>query len=187
VRLVSHPSELDPLQSPKPAEQEATPQTPPTQFGVPLAAEHTWLQVPQLLMLVDVLVSQPLVGSPSQLPKPVLQDGTQAPAVQATLPLRFVHFAPQAPQFVVVFRLVSHPFFGSPSQSPKPAAQTGAQVPETQLVVPCALLHVVPQVPQLLSVVCVSVSQPLLGSPSQLANPAVHEGRHTPEAQAFVP
>jgi len=49
------------------------------------------------------------------------------------------------------------------------------------------LVQFVAQVPQLLSVVCVFVSQPLLGLPSQLANPAVHDGRHTPEAQAFVP
>jgi hypothetical protein len=187
VRLVSQPSELEPLQSPKPAEQAATPQTPPTQFGVPLAAEHTWLQLPQLLMLVDVLVSHPLFGFPSQLPKPDEQLGTHAPALQATVPFAFVHAAPHAPQFNAVVRLVSQPFLELPSQSPKPAAQAGTHAPATQLVVPFVFVHVVPHVPQFVAVVCVFVSHPLFGSPSQFANPAVHDGKHVPDAHAFVP
>ena len=53
--------------------------------------------------MVDIRVqaAQPLLLLPSQLPKPALQVGLQAPAVQAVPPLALVH-APQVPQFDVV-------------------------------------------------------------------------------------
>jgi hypothetical protein len=68
LRLVSQPLPELPSQSPCGDVHEATPQTPPTQFGVPPAAEQTCAQVPQLLTSELVCVSQPLLALASQLP-----------------------------------------------------------------------------------------------------------------------
>jgi hypothetical protein len=136
VSVVSQPSAGFPLQSPYGLVHDETPHTPATQFGVPPDTGHTCPQLPQLLMLVAVLVSQPLFGFPSQLPKPELQAGTHTPAVHAFVPFAAVHATPHAPQFVAVLIGVSQPFFGSPSQFAYPAAQTGAHTPALQLVVP---------------------------------------------------
>jgi hypothetical protein len=99
-----------------------------------------------------------------------------------------MHCTPHAPQFVwLVARLVSHPFCRLPSQLSKPDAHTGAQCPPEQEVVPLALVHAAPQLPQCVALVAVSVSHPLFGSPSQLANPDEHVGAHTPALQVVVP
>lgn len=82
---------------------------------------------------------------------------------------------------------ISQPFFGLPSQSPNPAAHTGAHTPELQIVVPLAFAQAIPHPPQLVTDVCVFVSHPLFGSPSQLAKPDVQLGLQMPDAQAVVP
>jgi hypothetical protein len=90
---------------------------PPMQLVVPCALLHTVPQDPQLLVDVEVWVSQPLSVSPSQLPQPLLQSGAQLPPTQLVLPFGFVHPAPQAPQLLTLLpRLVSQPFTGLPSQ-----------------------------------------------------------------------
>jgi len=53
--------------------------------------------VPQLDVVV-MAVSQPFRAFPSQLPKPALHVGTQAPAVQTVVPFGFVQASPQPPQ-----------------------------------------------------------------------------------------
>jgi hypothetical protein len=116
VRGASQPSPGSPLQSPKPAAQLATPQTPPTQFGVPPAAEQTLPQAPQLVTLLSD-VSQPLLAMPSQSAYPAAHDGTQVPDGQLVVPLALVHVTPQAPQLVTLLSDASQPLPALPSQS----------------------------------------------------------------------
>ena len=187
VSGVSHPLPGLPSQSPNPPLQLDTPHLPATQFGVPPAAGHTFPHCPQLLMLDAMLVSHPFTGLPSQSSYPALHVGAHAPAAHATPPFPFVHTSPHAPQFVVVPSDVSHPSFGSPLQSPKPAPHAGTHTPATQLVVPFAFAHAMPHPPHAVPVVCVFVSHPSVGSPSQLAKPLVQLGAHTPDAHAVVP
>jgi hypothetical protein len=51
---------------------------------------------------------------------------------------------------------------------PQPELQTGWHTPPEQLVLPLALMQACPHAPQSVVVVLVLVSQPLVGSPSQL-------------------
>jgi hypothetical protein len=69
------------------------------------------------LTLVLVLVSQPLLTKPSQLPKPALQVMVQLPAVQAAVPLLLLQTLPQLPQLLVLLRFTSQPLAGLLSQS----------------------------------------------------------------------
>ena len=63
--------------------------------------------------------SQPLVGSPSQSPKPALQRTmAQAPAVHAEVALVSAQARPHWPQSASVSMGVSHPLLAAPSQSP---------------------------------------------------------------------
>jgi hypothetical protein len=103
-------------------------------------------------VLVLVFVSQPLVGLPSQLPKPAAQLGAQTPAVQVVEPLALVQPLPQAPQCaVVLFRFVSQPLLRALlSQLPQPALQVIEQAPSEQEALPFVLLQALLQVPQLL-------------------------------------
>src|SRR5438045_3572886 len=100
----------------------------------------------------------------------------QAPAVQAAVALASTHAWPQVPQLAsVALRSVSQPLATLLSQLPKPALQAIWQAPATQLAAPFAVEQALPQAPQLVTLVLVLVSQPLVTSPSQSPNPAVHE------------
>ena len=66
-RLISQPFDGRPSQSAKPALHAEITQTPALQPDVAFARLHTLPQVPQLLTVVLVLVSQPLLTLPSQL------------------------------------------------------------------------------------------------------------------------
>ena len=110
---------------------------PLTQLVVPLGFVQPMPQTPQWVELVLVLVSQPFAGLLSQLPKPALHTGEQAPPEQLVVPLAFVHGWPHPPQWdelVLVF--ASQPFDGLLSQFAKPALQVGMQAPAVQTVVP---------------------------------------------------
>jgi hypothetical protein len=124
-------------------------------------------------VLVLVFVSQPLVGLPSQLPKPAAQLGAQTPAVQVVEPLALVQPLPQAPQCaVVLFRFVSQPLLRALlSQLPQPALQTMAHAPAEQEALPLVVLHGALQEPQWVRLVWVFVSQPFVATPSQLPQP----------------
>jgi len=90
--------------------------------GVPFVPLHAAPQEPQFPVLVLRFASQPFEARLSQLAKPELQVGTQAPDVHAVVPLAFVQLLPQLPQFaVLVFVFVSQPFEAMPSQLPNPA------------------------------------------------------------------
>lgn len=146
--LVSHPLAELPSQLPKPGLHVDTPQTPPTQFGVPPDAGQMLPHVLQLFTSELVFVSQPLFGLPSQFLNPAEHVGTHAPPVQAVVPLAFVHWTPQAPQLVTVVIAVSHPFLALPSQLPKPALHVGTQAPAVQSVEPFGFVHASPHPPQ---------------------------------------
>jgi hypothetical protein len=161
---------------------------PPTQLVVPLGFVQPMPQTPQLLALVLVLVSQPFAGLLSQLPKPALQTGAQAPPEQLVVPLALVHGWPQPPQLLaLVLVLASQPFDGLLSQLANPALQVGMQEPAVQTVVPFAFVHELPQVPQFARVVFRLVSQPVEASPSQLPKPELQAMEHAPSEQLGVP
>jgi hypothetical protein len=167
---------------------QLTPQAPRVQVAVPFTLPHTVPQVPQLPVFVCVLVSHPFTGLPSQSAQPLEHTGLHAPATQEVVPLALAHCVLQAPQCAAfVFRLASQPFCGSPSQDAKPVEHTGAQRPATQDVVPLAFAQALPHAPQLPALVCVLVSHPLFGLPSQLANPGEQLGLQTPALQDVVP
>lgn len=89
----------------------------------------------------------------SQLPKPAVQVGTQAPLGHDVVPLAFEHVVPQAPQLAVVVSDVSQPFETLPSQLPKPVLHAMAHDPSAQLAAPLLLLHTEPQAPQFVTLV----------------------------------
>jgi hypothetical protein len=150
--------------------QLATVHTPDEHAAVAFGSEHAVPHAPQFDTLVWVFVSQPLAPTPSQLPQPATQEGTQAPAVQVVVPWAFVQAAPQAPQLeTLVWVFVSQPLLGLPSQLAYPAAQApSVHVPPLQDSAALARSHGTPQPPQSVSVLTL-LSQPLLGLPSQLA------------------
>jgi hypothetical protein len=130
---------------------------------------HWVPQAPQLVALVVMSVSHPLLGLPSQSAQPAEHVGAHAPALQLVEPWALEQEVPHAPQFAVVVRLVSQPSEANPLQLPYPGLQEIEQAPNEQDGVPLVELHTVLQPPQLLTLVCVLVSQPLLGLLSQLA------------------
>ena len=134
-----------------------------------------------------MFVSQPLLGFPSQSAQPAAQLGTQAPAVQLVDPLGLTQTVPQEPQLEVEVSAVSQPLPSLPSQLPKPELQAPkVHVPPLQVAVALLREHGTPQPPQSLDVL-VLVSQPLLGLPSQSAQPLAHVGEQTPEEQVVDP
>jgi hypothetical protein len=146
---------------------------PVEQVAVEFESAQVEPQVPQLLS-VRVDVSQPLLSTPSQFPKPALHVAmAQLPVLQVAVALVRPQVPPQTPQFVRVFRRVSQPLPSRPSQLPQPASHERIwQLPLPQVAVAFAREQVVPHAPQLVSVV-VDVSQPLLSMPSQLAKPVL--------------
>ncbi len=116
--LTSQPLAASPSQLAKPGLQDATPQAPPTQRGVPLGTLQRLLQRPQLLASAARVTSQPLAATPSQLAEPVLQTPrAQAPPTQLAVALAKAQRVPQAPQVPgSVWMLVSQPLVATPSQ-----------------------------------------------------------------------
>jgi hypothetical protein len=133
LRLTSQPLAGLPSQLAKPALQLAMVHAPAAQPAVALASEQTVLQVPQLVALVWVLVSQPSLRLPLQLPRPGEQMMPQSPPVQLAVPPVDTQARPQAPQLVVVVMFTSHMSLGRPLQSAVPGAQLTLDVPQAEL------------------------------------------------------
>lgn len=186
VVFTSQPFAALPSQLPNPALQ-VMPQFPPPQVAVPFVELHTLPQEPQLLVLFDVLISQPLACAPSQFAKPALHEMLQLPAVHDGVPFAVPQALPQVPQFVVVVRFVSQPFATLPSQLPQPALHVMVHDPALQAGVPLFELHTLPQAPQF-DVVVRLVSQPFATLPSQFPSPGLQlMPLHTPAAHVGVP
>jgi hypothetical protein len=183
VVAVSQPFLAFPSQLPKPALHVGT-QAPAVHTVVPLGFVHASPHPPQCGTEVWVLVSQPLFGLLSQLPKPELHVGVHVPLGHVVVPFVFVHCVPQVPQFVTVLREASQPFETRVSQLPKFALQAIEHAPRAQLGVPLLLLQVVPHDPQFATLICVFTSQPFAPAPSQLPKPEEHApSAQVPEAQ----
>ncbi len=172
--LTSHPSIKLRLQSAKPALQ-VPPHMPPTQVALPLATiGHIRPHIPQLLVSVVRLVSQPsptlLLQSPNPGPHIAM---VHAPPTHAALPLTDMHAFAQRPQLAaLVRRSTSQPSAGLLLQS----AKLGLQVNPHILIVHVAVAlgglgQGFPQRPQLVTSVRRSVSQPLAAFMSQSPKP----------------
>jgi hypothetical protein len=186
VSGVSHPFTALPSQLPKPVAHTGV-HFPATHEVVPLELTHAIPHDPQLAASVCVLVSHPFATLPSQLAAPALQVGVHTPTTQAVVPLAFAQAVPHVPQFAVVFSEVSHPSITLSLQSPKPTPQEIEQLPSVHDGVPLVLLHGLPHAPQWLVLLFVSVSHPVLASPSQSPNAAAHPTMlHVPEEQLAV-
>ena len=87
------------------------------QLAVPLTVLQAEPQAPQFVAVILRSVSQPLVSTPSQLPKFVAQTIVQAPAVQPAVPLVELHTVAHVPQCVgSICSAVSQPLVTLPSQ-----------------------------------------------------------------------
>lgn len=182
--LTSQPLAGLPSQSAKPALQLAMSQTPATQLEVPLAATHSFPQVPQLLGSVFLLTSQPSPGRPLQSRLGLMQlESLQALFAQEPRPPGKMHCLPHTPQFWSSdCTLASQPVAAVLSQSPKPAEQLAiVHAPAMQDSLAFRRSHTAPQAPQLFTFVCRSTSQPSVLFELQSANPALHApAPHTP-------
>jgi hypothetical protein len=131
-----------------------------------------------------------LSGSPSQLPKLPLHDGTHVPLEQLVVPLAAVHTWLHTPQCDVDARFPSHPSVTSPLQSSKPTLHVMLHVLLVHDAVPFVPLHAWLQPPQCATVFVVFTSQPFEVLPSQFSKPALHVPIvHTPvehDSLAFV-
>ena len=116
------------------------------------APAHARPQAPQWAALLRVSVSQPLLATPSQLPKLTPHDATvHATSTHAGTPDDTVQTAPQRPQCATLTRRsASQPSTGSPLQSAKPGAHANAQRPAAHAAEALgAPGHALPQSPQL--------------------------------------
>jgi hypothetical protein len=182
----SQPLPLWPSQSAVPGVQPVTWQLPLTQDCPP---PQTVEQLPQCCGSLWVLISQPLLlAFASQFAKPALQAMAQLPALHEGVPLLALQAAPQALQCgTLVLRLTSQPLPVVPSQLPNPTLQeTIWHDPVVQEELAFGSAQATPHAPQSVAVL-VGVSQPLLGLPSQLAQPAAQLGAHAPAVQAVPP
>lgn len=158
------------------------PQTPPTQFAVPLTSGQILVQLPQLSTLFDVSTSQPLDASVSQSRKLPVHVMEHAPSAHVAVPWFVEHGVPQAPQFLtLVFVFVSHPFESMPSQSANPGLQLCTmQTPPSQAAVAFVRAQGRLHPPQLSGSESVLISQPSPGIALQLADGAIQAPRRHP-------
>jgi hypothetical protein len=153
---------------------------------------QTLPQAPHAVAVVRS-ASQPLLGLPSQSPKPALHTGAHSLFVASheVVPCEFEQTSPHAEQFVAVPSCVSQPFAVLPSQLAKPAAQVpNVHVPVEHDALAFVKLHGTLQSPQSVSVRMLR-SQPFSAFASQLLKPALQLGEQTyapgVPVQVFVP
>jgi hypothetical protein len=168
----SQPVVAMPSQSAKPGVHAATPHTEAAHAGVALGRRQIAPHAPQWFGSDPSNDSQPLVGMPSQSPRPALQVEAHCPITQlAAASVRAGHPAPQAPQCAALdASSTSQPLLGSLSQSPKPALHATRHRPPSQR--PTALApatQAIPQAPQCWLFDASSASHPVAGSLSQSA------------------
>jgi hypothetical protein len=110
-----------------------------------------------------------LQPEPSQFPRFVGQGVTlQVLAMQLGVPPAEGHTLPHAPQSVTVLLVcASQPLATLPSQFWNPASHARVHTPALQLGTAWFVLHAMPHAPQFVGLLWRSVSQPLVGSPSQ--------------------
>jgi hypothetical protein len=187
LRSASQPSETSALQLEKP-DKQVMPQAPAVQLAVPWFVLHAVVQLEQWVESVLRLTSQPLLASPSQLPKPDVQVMPHTPAAHVEVPFDELHTFPHALQFAgLVLRFASQPLVTRPSQLPNPVLQVIEQTPAVQAGAPLVEPQAVVQLLQCRGSVLRSVSQPLAVWASQLPQPEKHAMLQVPVAHVGVP
>jgi len=153
LKITSQPSAALALQFSKPALQEIVHVPPVHKAEAFVRGGQTFPHVPQLLVLVLILISQPSAELTLQFAKPELQDDMEhEPPVQPAVAFATEHRLPQAPQLLVlVFILISQPSDVIALQFAKPVLQAEmAHAPPVQTPEAFAKEHTFPQEPQLL-------------------------------------
>jgi hypothetical protein len=167
ARLVSHPVETLPSQSPKPA-LHTIEHAPLVQVGVSLFALQAAPHAPQSATLVPRFTLQPSLGLPLQFAKPVVHmPSVHVMFVHEAWALTKLHAMAHMPQLAVVVSGASQPLNGFPSQLPKPALHASWHTPATQVAVAFALPQTMPHAPQLPTSPSTEVSHPFAGLLSQ--------------------
>jgi hypothetical protein len=183
----SHPFAALPSQSPKPSAHAVIAQAAAAQVALAtFAVRQLRPHAPQCATLDASSTSHPLAASPSHSPRPAAQVDAQRPAAHEGAVLGGVgHASPHRPQCdTLARRSVSQPLLATPSQSPYPSAQRAtAHDPASQRAVAFGSAQARPQAPQAARDVRVSVSHPLVASPSQSEKPTAQSQRHAPTSQ----
>lgn len=180
-RSVSQPLPGIPSQSPRPVVQVEL-HVPPVHVGVaPDTEGHALRHIPQWATAVRVSTSQPLLASPSQSEKFVLQVNPHAPATQVAVALLREGQARSQPPQCASAEVVSasQPLSTAPSQLPRPVLQVKPHAPIAQKRT--ALVRAGqtrPHSPQWSGSYAVPVHEP-----PQLVCPAGHAATHAPPAQ----
>ncbi len=157
-----------------------------------MAGGQTCPQVPQLLLLLLRLISQPSVCLlPLQSAKPVAQAPLQLPPPHVGVGMLFdEHTIPHPPQLLgLLATLTSHPSICLlPLQSAKPPAQAPLQVPPLHAGAGMLLdEHTVPQPPQLVGLLATLTSHPSICLlPLQSAKPPAQAPLQVPPPHAGV-
>lgn len=179
ARFVSQPLEGSRSHSPYPAPQ-TNEHAPPEQLPRAFAAiGQTRPHAPQLdasVLRLKHPLPQAVVPEAQVLPQVAIEHTSPRP-----------HTVPQRPQFVLVVVAVSHPLTTSPSQSPNPGTQL--PIPHRPIAHEGSALGAVHTVVHALHAVGVefrSVSQPLVGSPSQSPEPGSQRSPHAPRVHTAV-
>jgi hypothetical protein len=178
--LDSQPFEYLPSQFWKFVLQALTTQAEFRQAALPFWATQVVPHVPQLVALLVVVASQPLLTSPSQLPNPAAQVILQTLPEQLGVPCELLHVAPHCPQLAAFVAVsASQPFDALWSQSWKlPLHDVIVHTPAVPVAThaPTALAgaHTEPQALQLLASVVILTSQPSLMSWLQSSKPTSH-------------
>lgn len=159
-----------------PVRQSASAVQPQAPFWQLPPAGHTVLQAPQFSGELSA-ASQPLLGSPSQSPKPASHAPLRHwPVLQSPVACASAHGWLQAPQSLAVLSDFSQPSAADWLQSAKPGVHccmTQPPSPQLAWATFASLVQSLPQLPQL----CASrrsLSQPVSTLPSQFARPPRH-------------
>ena len=173
--LTSHPSVILALQFRK-LPVQIIEHTPETQTDVAFAAGgHVNPHDPQLLTLLDILISHPSLKFKLQLPKLGLQIIEHTPETQEGVEFGLVgHIVPHVPQlFASASRFISQPSLLFTLQFANPALQEIEQTPDTQTGEEFGKVgQTFPHEPQLLG--SERTGAPLSINPSQLSSIALH-------------
>jgi hypothetical protein len=139
--------------------------------------------------LVLVLVSQPVLCCPSQLPNPGSHTVIRhAPVEHDSVAFARLHAAPHDPQLASEVNCVSQPLVELESQLPHPPLHGPSwQLLPKHVGVACANEHTVVHEPQCCTSADRSVSHPLLRLLSQLPHPVLQEMEQLPLVQEAAP
>jgi hypothetical protein len=161
--LTSQPLDGTTSQSAHPVVQEATTQIPEEHADEAFGSVHTLPQVPQFVLLVCTLTSQPSVATLLQFANPASQLATEhTPTTHDSVALGRLQTVPHAPQFDGSVCRLTH----DPKQLVRPEPQREVHFPALQT---SPEGHAVPQAPQFAASVPVLTSHPFVATASQFA------------------